>query len=45
MKACDGFLCVTEIVHVFHSGYFDYRATFEQFLIRITVLNIAGNEA
>ena len=37
----DGFLCVTEIVCIFHSGYFDYRYAF-----RIVLdLEWADNEA
>jgi len=27
--ARDGFLYVTEIVHIFHSGYLDYRGTLQ----------------
>jgi len=27
--ACDGFLCVTEIIRIFHSGYLDYRGAFQ----------------
>ena len=30
---CDGFLCIIEIVHNFHHGYFDYRGGFKKFLI------------
>jgi len=31
--ALDSFLCVTEIiVHIFHSGYFDYRDAFQTVL-------------
>jgi len=30
--ARDGFLCVTEIVHIFHSGYLDYRGVFQTVL-------------
>ena len=26
--ACDGFPYAMEIVHIFHSGFFDYRSTF-----------------
>ena len=25
VAACDGFLCVTKIVYIFHSGYLEYR--------------------
>jgi len=25
----DGFLCATEIVRIFHSGYLDYKSTFQ----------------
>jgi len=25
----DGFLCTTEMVHIFHSGYLDYRGVFQ----------------
>ena len=39
---CDCFLCVTEIVRTFHSGYFDYRGAtlitevlFKQFFIAL----------
>ena len=35
-----------EIVRIFFSGYFNYRCTFEQFLIRTAVLrelNVAAN--
>ena len=28
VAAHDGFLCITEIVHIFHSGYLDYRGAF-----------------
>ena len=27
--AHDGFLCIMKIAHIFHSGYFDYRGTFQ----------------
>jgi len=27
--AHDGFLCVMKIVHIFHSGYLDYRGAFQ----------------
>jgi len=30
--APDGFLCVTEIVHIFRSGYLDYRDAFQAVL-------------
>ena len=33
--ACDGFLCVMEIVYV--CGYLDYRGAFKQSLIRTAV--------
>ena len=29
MITCDGFLCVPEIICLFHSGYFDYRGAFQ----------------
>ena len=35
--ACDGFFCVTEIICIFHSGYFNCRVLFKQFLIRTAV--------
>ena len=35
--ARDGFLCTMEIVRIFHSGYFDYRGAFQQFLIHTAV--------
>ena len=28
--ACDGFLRVTEIIHIFHSGYIDCRGAFQK---------------
>jgi len=30
--AHDGFLCATEIIHIFHSGYLDYRGAFQTVL-------------
>jgi len=27
-----GFLCITEIIHNFHSGYFDYKGAFQKVL-------------
>jgi len=27
--ARDGFLCIMEIVHIFRSGYLDYRGAFQ----------------
>ena len=30
--AHDGFLCITEIICIFHSGYFDYRVGMQQYI-------------
>jgi len=30
--ACDGFLCVMKIVHIFHGGYLDYSGDFQTVL-------------
>jgi len=27
--ACEGLLCVTEIIHIFYSGYLDFRSAFQ----------------
>jgi len=35
---------VTEIVHNFHSDYFDCRGFFKELLIRAAIYNIATNE-
>jgi len=32
MVACDGFLCIMEIIGIFHSGHFDYRGAFQVIL-------------
>ena len=32
LVAYDGFLCITEIIRFFHSGYIDYRGTFQTVL-------------
>ena len=35
--AHDGFLCIMEIVCIFHSGYFNYKGAYELFLIHTAV--------
>ena len=40
--ACDGFLCITEIVC---TGYFNYRGAFKQFFYLYVGLNTAGKVA
>jgi len=32
LVACDGILCVMEIIHIFHSGYRNYRGAFQTVL-------------
>jgi len=40
-STCGGFLCLTEIVYIFHSDYFYYRGAFRKMCNR---LNLADNE-
>ena len=41
--AYDGFLCIMEIVCIFHSGRLDYRGTFK-FILLCNELNVADRE-
>ena len=41
--ACDGFICVTKIVRMFHGGYFDCRGAFQTVLIHTAVKRVENS--